>query len=98
MSLAATVPPGNDGEHITVANKQTVGEIIVNSDINRFVETNFCISLEAEWGDAITITRHAVSECRGDTAPSAPQVGVHDFFYGGVVISMRYWAPSQKYL
>lgn len=95
MSLAATVLPGNDGERITVPNKQTVGEIIVNSDINRFVETNLCISLESEWDDAITITRHAVSECRGDTAP---QVGVHDFFYGGVVISIRYWAPSQKYL
>jgi hypothetical protein len=74
--LAATVPPGTDGERITVANKQTVGEIIVNSDINRFVETNFCISLELEWDDAITITRHAGSECRGNTAPRPPRKSV----------------------
>ena len=27
----------------------------------------------------------------------APQVGVHDFTYGGVIIGARYWVPSMKY-
>ena len=26
-----------------------------------------------------------------------PQVGIHDFTYGGVVIGARFWVPSKRY-
>jgi small conductance mechanosensitive channel len=97
VSLAATVLRGEDGERITVPNKQIVGEIIVNSDTNRIVETNLCIGLDSDPDDAIAIIQRAVSDCLGDTGAPTAQAGIHDFSYGGVVIGMRYWAPSQKY-
>jgi small conductance mechanosensitive channel len=96
ITLAATVLRGEDGERITVPNKQVVGEIIVNSDTNRIVETNLCIGLDADPDDAIAVIRQAVSDSLDETA-APPQAGIHDFSYGGVVIGMRYWAPSQKY-
>lgn len=97
VSLVAIVLRGEDGARITVPNKQIVGEIIVNYDTNRIVENNLCINLELELDDAITIIQRAVSDCLGDTGALVPQAGVHDFSYGGVVIGMRYWTPSQKY-
>ncbi len=27
----------------------------------------------------------------------APQVGIHDFTYGGIVLGMRFWVPSKNY-
>ncbi|MBT5109611.1 MAG: mechanosensitive ion channel family protein [Rhodospirillaceae bacterium] len=97
ISLAATVLRGEDGERITVPNKQVVGEIIINSDTNRIVETNLCIGLDADPDDAINVIRQAVTGSLGDTDAPPPQAGIHDFSYGGVVIGIRYWAPSQKY-
>ena len=26
-----------------------------------------------------------------------PLVGIHDFTYGGIVIGLRFWVPSEKY-
>jgi small conductance mechanosensitive channel len=83
VSLAATVPRGEDGACITVSNKQIVGEIIVNSETNRIVEDSLCINLELELDDAITIIRRAVSDCLGDTGAPVPQAGVHDFPMAG---------------
>ncbi|MGA0393492.1 MAG: mechanosensitive ion channel family protein [Rhodospirillales bacterium] len=46
VSLAATKLVGEDGEKITVPNKQIVGEIIVNSSANRIVETEIAIAFD----------------------------------------------------
>ncbi|MDA0240830.1 MAG: mechanosensitive ion channel, partial [Proteobacteria bacterium] len=27
----------------------------------------------------------------------APQIGIHDFTYGGVIIGLRFWVPSLQY-
>jgi small conductance mechanosensitive channel len=29
-------------------------------------------------------------------APS-PQIGIHDFTYGGVILGLRYWVPGNHY-
>ncbi|MFT6581166.1 MAG: mechanosensitive ion channel family protein [Alphaproteobacteria bacterium] len=97
VSLSNTVLRGEDGEKITVPNKQVVGEIIVNSDESRIVETSLCINLDTDPEDAIQVIRDAVSQSLGAEGGASAQIGIHDFSYGGVVIGMRYWAESSKY-
>ena len=97
VSLSNTVLRGEDGEKITVPNKQVVGEIIVNSDESRIVETSLCIDLNTDPDDAIKVICNAVSQSLGEDGGAAAQIGIHDFSYGGVVIGMRYWAESSKY-
>ena len=26
-----------------------------------------------------------------------PQIGIHDFTYGGVILGLRYWVPGRRY-
>ncbi len=97
ISLAATVLTGEDGERITVPNKEIVGQIIVNSHQHRVVETRFFIAHDQDSDKAIEAFEKAIAKYpAGEDAPG-PQVGVHDFTYGGVILGARFWVPSLKY-
>ncbi len=97
ISLAATVLAGEDGERITVPNKEIVGQIIVNSHQHRVVETRFFIANDQDSDKAIEAFEKAIAKYpAGDGAPG-PQVGVHDFAYGGIILGARFWVPSLKY-
>ena len=108
VTLAHTVLVGEDGERITVPNKEIVGQIIVNSEKRRVVETKIAIAQDEDAGRAIGALREVFKEFpeiagtgpntsgTGEDAP-APQVGIHDFTYGGIVLGLRFWAPSQRY-
>lgn len=97
LTLAATVLVGEDGERITIPNKEVVGQILVNSEEKRVVETRIAISdpQAAEKAIGVLITSLEKSDVAG--SEFAPQVGIHDFTYGGVVIGLRFWVPSKQY-
>lgn len=97
IALAATTLVGEDGERITIPNKQIVGEILVNSDARRVIETRLCIAEDQDPMRAIGIVRAALDEFPELSEGAPPQVGLHDFTYGGVIIGARYWVPSMKY-
>ena len=97
VSLATTTLVGEDGERITIPNKQIVGEILINSHERRVVESKICIAEEQDHQKAIDVVRGAVSGFAELGDDSAPQVGVHDFTYGGIVLGVRFWVPSMKY-
>ncbi len=97
VALAATTLVGEDGERITIPNKQIVGEILVNSEARRVIETRLCIAEDKDPTRAIEIVRKALDEFPELSEGAPPQVGVHDFTYGGVIIGARYWVPSMKY-
>jgi len=97
VKLAATLLRGEDGELITVPNKEIVGRVIVNSEISRVVETKICIDQGADCQKAIEALRKAVDGIADVSSSPSPQVGVHDFTYGGIVLGMRFWVPSSKY-
>ncbi len=86
-----------DGERITVPNKHVVGEVIVNSRASRIVESRIGIALEADSEAADALVRGALSVTDSVAETPLPQVGVHDFTYGGVVIGARFWVPSTTY-
>jgi small conductance mechanosensitive channel len=97
ISLAATVLTGEDGERITVPNKEIVGQIIVNSHQHRVVETRFFIAHDQDSDKAIEAFEKAIAKYPAGEGAPGPQVGVHDFTYGGIILGARFWVPSLKY-
>ncbi|WP_417452582.1 mechanosensitive ion channel family protein [Kiloniella sp.] len=97
VKLAYTQLIGEDKELITIPNKRIVGEVITNSHSNRIVETRIPLAGSVDADRAIDVLRRVLEG--DDLVPSDPraQIGVHDFTYGGIVIGLRYWVPSQRY-
>lgn len=97
ISLAHTVLTGEDGERITVPNKEIVGQVIVNSHGHRVVETKIFIGADQDADTAIEAVRDFLAaHPAGEDAPR-PQVGIDSFTYGGLVVGVRYWVPSLRY-
>ncbi len=97
IALSATILVGEDGERITVPNKEIVGRVIVNSHEQRVVQTKIALSGIADATRAITAVQTALAGISDINSAAKPQVGVHDFTYGGVVIGARFWVPSSRY-
>lgn len=97
VTLAMTVLRGEDGEKITVPNKEIVGEILVNSDANRIVESVLYVGSESDPLRVSDLVRDGLQTALAELALPAPQVGIQNFAYGGIAIGVRYWAPSSKY-
>lgn len=97
VTLAMTVLRGEDGEKITVPNKEIVGEILVNSDANRIVESVIHVAAEENPLRVADLVRDSLRDALAERDLPAPQVGIQDFAYGGIAIGVRYWAPSSKY-
>ncbi|MDA0661883.1 MAG: mechanosensitive ion channel [Proteobacteria bacterium] len=97
VKLAATYLRGEDGERITIPNKEIVGEILINSSANRIVESIIYVGVDAGTVQATEIIRRVIAEhvTTSDAAP--PQVGIHDFDYGAIALGLRYWVPSKAY-
>jgi small conductance mechanosensitive channel len=97
ITLANTVLVGEDGERITIPNKEIVGRVIVNSETRRVVQTKICIEEGADWQKAIKSINEALAGFDGLNDGPPPQTGVHDFTYGGIIIGVRFWVPSSQY-
>ncbi len=97
ITLAATVLIGEDRERITIPNKEIVGEVIVNSNANRIVETRIAIDFSEDSEKAIEALRGVLKDSANVVAEPRPMVGIHDFTYGGVVLGLRFWVPGLQY-
>lgn len=97
IKLGATILTGEDGERITIPNKDIVGHTIVNSDTYRIVESQVVIATDTDAERAVFAIDRAIAGFPEVVEAGTPQVGVHGFSLGGIVIGMRFWAPSRKY-
>ncbi len=97
VKLAATVLTGEDGERITVPNKEIVGQVVVNSENKRIVESRIAIGAAQDIDSVIATLRGVLENHKDVDTSQAPQIGVHDFTLGGVVIGLRFWVPTQQY-
>lgn len=97
ITLAHTIMIGEDGERITVPNKEIVGRVIVNSETRRVVQTKIAI----ENGQDIAVAKNAAVEALRGIAEidqtQDPEIGIHDFTYGGIILGIRFWVPSSQY-
>lgn len=97
ITLAHTLLLGEDGERITIPNKEIVGRVIVNSDERRVVQTRISVGEDQDIDAALAAVRDAVADVAELRDGPPPQVGIHDFTYGGLVIGVRFWVPSARY-
>ena len=97
ITLAYTKLLGEDGERITIPNKEIVGQVLINSDANRIVQSRLCIAASEDWGKALDVLRNTLNEMKDLQDGPKPQVGIHDFTYGAVIIGLRFWVPSNRY-
>ncbi len=97
ITLAHTVLIGEDGERITVPNKEIVGRIIVNSDTRRVVETKIAVAEGQDIDVVKAAAKRAVDGIEAIEGGSTPEIGIHDFTYGGIILGIRYWVPSSRY-
>lgn len=97
ITLAASVLLGEDGERITVPNKEIVGRVIVNSHGNRVVQTKICIGEGEDARRAVAVLLQTLKSNTDLKDGPVPQVGIHDFTYGGIILGLRFWVPSARY-
>lgn len=97
ITLGITFLTGEDGEQIAIPNKEIIGQVIVNSMEMRIVESRFCVSLEHGTDALLDLVTAAVKKAEGIVETQAPQIGIQDFTYGGVVVGIRVWVPGLHY-
>jgi small conductance mechanosensitive channel len=97
VTLSTTTLIGEDKERIVIPNRQIVGEILVNSDANRIIESQLVIEVHNDPEVAIAAILEALTGFDGLAEEKDPQVGIHDFNFGGIVLGLRYWVPSSRY-
>lgn len=97
VKLPCTVLVTEDGEKITIPNKEIVGEIVWNSAANKVVEITVGVSYDSDPARAIEVIRGALnSETRVQKTPE-PQIGIDNFGDSAINIGLRYWVPTKEY-
>jgi small conductance mechanosensitive channel len=97
IAMGVTVLVGEDDERITIPNKEIVGQVIVNSQDQRVVQTRVAIAGIDGADHTVSAVRKALEGIDDINVAAKPQVGIHDFTYGGYILGIRFWVPSAKY-
>lgn len=97
IKLAYTVLSTEDGEMITIPNKQIVGEVITNSFACKVVESTVGISYNANPEQAIQLIKETLNDFAELSQEAAPQVGIEAFADSSINIGYRYWVPTDRY-
>jgi len=97
IKLACTELLSADGEHVTIPNKQVVGEVLVNSHGRLVVEGSIGISYGDDAKAAAELVRRTIAAVDGVVPSPAAAAGVHKFGDSAVEIGWRYWAVTGRY-
>ena len=97
VTLATTILSTEDGEKITIPNKQIVGEVLTNSFENKVVEATIGISYDDDPEKAIAIIAGILSSVSKIPTEPAPQIGIEMYADSSINIGMRYWVPTKEY-
>lgn len=97
IRLAHTILDTEDGEMITIPNKQIVGEVIINSFEYKVVEASVGISYQNKPEDAIKLISNVLSKFDEIPDTPAPQIGIEEFADSSINIAYRYWVPTERF-
>ena len=61
------------------------------------VETRIAIGFGEDAERAVSVLRQVLQDADDVGQEPRPQVGIHDFTYGGVIIGLRFWVPGRQY-
>ena len=97
IRLSHTVLATEDGEKITIPNREIVGQILENSFEFKLVETVITLPLDADAVHAIDVLKKAFSTLDAVAQEPPAQVGNDDFASNGIKIGVRCWVPTVRY-
>jgi small conductance mechanosensitive channel len=97
IKLPCTILVNGDGEHITIPNKDIVGEVIVNSFQNKLIESRIGISYADDPARAIDVIQRTLARFPQIAKDPGPQIGIASFGEYSIEIAIRYWAPTNDY-
>jgi len=97
VNLGNTIMETEDGEKITIPNKQIMGEVLINSHANKIWEGSIGIAYSSDPQKAIAVITRVLAEQPQVISDPAPQVGIQQFGDSAIVIGFRYWIPTQQY-
>lgn len=97
IRLAHTMLENEDGELITIPNKQIVGEVLINSFEYKVVEASIGISYSADPDQAISTIREVLQNLPEVSQETPPQIGIEGFGDSAVNIGYRYWLPTRQF-
>lgn len=97
IKLAYTQLSNEDGELITIPNKQIVGEIISNSFANLLVDSKIRIKYEDNPEATVATIKNILSNHPDVATTPAPLVGIENFGDSGYELGLRYWLPTRRY-
>ena len=97
VTLATTILSTEDGEKITIPNKQIVGEVLTNSFENKVVEASIGISYDDDPEKAIAVIREILASFSQIPTDPSPQIGIEEYADSSINIGMRYWVPTKSY-
>jgi small conductance mechanosensitive channel len=97
IKLAYTLLSNEDGQTITIPNKQIVGEVICNSYANMLVETAINISYGDDPELAVDIIRKVLDDNPDVSSQPIPLIGIARFAESAIEIGLRYWVPTRRY-
>lgn len=97
IKLAYTRLSNEDGEIITIPNKQIVGEIISNTHVNLVVEQAIQIDYKIDPDIVIGVIKSILLDHPDVAQKPSPMVGIEKFGESGRIIGIRYWLPTRRY-
>lgn len=97
VTLATTILSTEDGEKITIPNKQIVGEVLTNSFENKVVEASIGISYDDDPEKAIAVISGILSSDSKIPTDPLPRIGIEEYADSSINIGMRYWVPTKEY-
>ena len=97
IRLPYTVLTTEDGEQITIPNKEIIGQILENSFEHKLVETVVGISPSADPEIAIESLRTALGGHDVVSDEPSPQIGIDAFTETALKIGIRFFVPTAAY-
>jgi len=97
IKLGTTVLSNEDGEQITIPNKQVLGEIFINSFPNKVVEGSIGIAYSADPELAVTLIQDCLQAEENVSRETPAQVGIEAFADSSINIGYRYWVKTDVY-
>lgn len=97
VNLGNTQLINEDEERITIPNRHVLGEIFINSDKHKIIESVVGIDYGADPEEAIRCVSDAIKGVEGVIKQRDPEVGIDEFADSSINIGYRVWVPTQKY-
>lgn len=96
IQLGHTILVDEEQVEITIPNKQIVGEVLHNSFANSLVKGEIGIAYDADHKKAILLINDVLLAQPHVAKEPNTKVGIESFGDSAVIISYRYWVPTDK--